>query len=868
MLRPGSELDGRFRVIQNFAAAANSIALAEELTGGQKVWLVLLSLSASAAELAAGLEQQARFGLGVPGLARAVASGVDGGLAFAAFAAPASGSVAGALGSAWSLLRVATLARRIAAALGPLHDQGIAHGLVCAELVAEATQGDVLFGFGVAALATRFGAPGEASQLLPPQYRAPELRNALLPPTPASDMYALGELVRALLSPAETPGAERASASCQGATAVEGLLAQAMNAQPRARLADVRAFAAELERIAESTAMAPSSPPAFDGAGQTAPVVLGAVEQVSSSVATSAAEQTWSPAALDAAALSLEQAAWSPTADSPSTTSGAAEPELEHAPFEHAPSPSPPSPSPPLGFVPAPTYTAQSSSRANVITLVLVLSGFLLMIGGVIGATAFAIRHARPHAARHATTRHVPPSVVVPRPTIPGPGDDDPEPSLPPAAAPTKKHALAREAIKHAPLVPPGVGPSSFPEEARAALPVLGSEPIWGTRRAPLTWVLFGDLDCPHTRHIWRALEAAKTTFGDDLRIVFRHRPLHEHPYALQAARTLAGLARERGSSAFFAALHKIAQDDVGLTDERLQAHLSAAGYANLDLSELARVGERIVADDLELAGQFAVRSTPLSFMNGTSVEGERTPNELERLLLDERRATTWALAAGAAAKDLYVTRTRGNLIGVGEQGAARDCVPVSGSPARGPADALVTLVEFSDFECPYCKQAEPTLKALLARYPRDLRLVWKDYPLPQHKAARLLANFAADAGTRGSNAGFWTVHDGLFARAGAVDDGVLSELAGTAGLDGALLLIAARAGVHEAAIRADMALGERLGVNGTPTFFANGRRIQGALALDQFDALIRAELGSAQRIVLHGVARDKVYGLVCESDD
>ena len=72
---------------------------------------------------------------------------------------------------------------------------------------------------------------------------------------------------------------------------------------------------------------------------------------------------------------------------------------------------------------------------------------------------------------------------------------------------------------------------------------------------------------------------------------------------------------------------------------------------------------------------------------------------------------------------------------------------------------------------------------------------------------------------------------------------------------------------MHDAAIQTDLALGERLSVNGTPTFFANGRRIQGALALDQFDALIRTELTSAERIVSRGVARDKVYRLVCEGD-
>jgi protein-disulfide isomerase len=176
-----------------------------------------------------------------------------------------------------------------------------------------------------------------------------------------------------------------------------------------------------------------------------------------------------------------------------------------------------------------------------------------------------------------------------------------------------------------------------------------------------------------------------------------------------------------------------------------------------------------------------------------------------------------------------------------------------------------VTLVEFSDFECQYCKRVEPTLKLLLARYPKHLRLVWKDYPLPQHKSAQLLANFAADALRRGSGSGFWAVHDGIFAEPAAPDDGVLGALAGKAGLDGALLLISAHAGAHDVAIRADMKLGQKLGVNGTPTFFANGRRIEGALPLERFEALIQEELRTAQRIVAHGTASRDVYGLVCD---
>ena len=113
MLASGLVVAGRFRVLRNFGPAADSIALAEDLRGGERLWLVQVPVSASAAQVELTLEQQARFALGVPGLARAVASGVDAGAAFLAFVAPLSGSVADALGEPWPRSRVAAFALRV-----------------------------------------------------------------------------------------------------------------------------------------------------------------------------------------------------------------------------------------------------------------------------------------------------------------------------------------------------------------------------------------------------------------------------------------------------------------------------------------------------------------------------------------------------------------------------------------------------------------------------------------------------------------------------------------------------------------------------------------------------------------------------------
>jgi protein-disulfide isomerase len=823
MLASGSVIGGRFRVLRVLAPAPCSVALAETPDAAGQYWLVEVVLSVGEVALREALDRHGRFALGIPGLARPVASGVAPGTAFLAFSAPASGSVAEAHTAAWPAERVAALGSRIAAALGPLHDQGIAHGCVLPELVVEAAQGDVLFGFGVAAVATAFGAAGEASQLVPPAYRAPELRASLVPPTPASDVFALAVLLRSLLSlPAAAEGNVPLSSE------LGAWFARAETPEPRAR-PEVRAFAAQFAELALR-----ASTPLVTVPAVTAP-------------------------ALDVTASDV------PMSDVPVSAPPA--PPLPLVPPMAMPVPMPDAFREPV-FAPP---SAASTRRSGLIALLVVATGFVLMIGAVIGAIAYATHRAAVLAkslSSVAASPAIKPSPGVPAPTprvpaAPSEVDEPPlrEPTPDVGLSPPEKHAPR----PHAPMVAPGVGLRSFPEEARVALPIAGSEPIWGTRNAALTWVFFGDLDCPYTRRAWRVLEVVKASFGDDLRIVFRHRPLREHPNAERAARVLAGLGRRKGSQAFFDVLHRVMQGEEGLSDERLSTELAAAGFADLKLAELARAGEAAVLADQQLAGQFAVKSTPFSFLNGQAVDGERSFAELQKLLSDEQHSATWLTAAGVPASSLYATRTASNLIGVGDPVEARSCVPIAASPTRGPADALVTLVEFADFECPYCRGAEPALKALLAHYPKTLRVVWKDYPLPQHKSAMLLANFAADAHRRGRNSGFWAVHDGLMALPDAPDDGALGVLAGKAGLDGALVLISAHNGVHDAEIRAEMALGQKLGVAGTPTFFANGRRIDGALPLARFEALIQEELKTAQRIVARGTAPKDVYRLACD---
>jgi protein-disulfide isomerase len=154
---------------------------------------------------------------------------------------------------------------------------------------------------------------------------------------------------------------------------------------------------------------------------------------------------------------------------------------------------------------------------------------------------------------------------------------------------------------------------------------------------------------------------------------------------------------------------------------------------------------------------------------------------------------------------------------------------PPGDSPVRGPADAPVTIVEFGDFECPYCKEDEPTVKKVLAAYPTQVKLVYKELPLDIHPKAKQKAIVAECMGAQGK---FW--HDRFFTgatpkevREGA-DQGKLNACISQGG---------------EGQVEKDLALAKKLGMATTPSFVIDGIRIGGSLGFGQFKILIDAEL-------------------------
>ena len=162
------------------------------------------------------------------------------------------------------------------------------------------------------------------------------------------------------------------------------------------------------------------------------------------------------------------------------------------------------------------------------------------------------------------------------------------------------------------------------------------------------------------------------------------------------------------------------------------------------------------------------------------------------------------------------------------------------GDPSTGDAAAPIQLVEFSDFECPFCRQLEPVLGQLRAKYQGRLRLVWKDFPLPIHGQARGAAEAARCAADQ---ARFWEFHDALFANQQALGPDDLTRHATTTGLDIDRFRTCVNGGAHRSEITADLEEGARQGVEATPTVFVNGRAVIGAQPIDVYEKVIDEEL-------------------------
>jgi protein-disulfide isomerase len=180
--------------------------------------------------------------------------------------------------------------------------------------------------------------------------------------------------------------------------------------------------------------------------------------------------------------------------------------------------------------------------------------------------------------------------------------------------------------------------------------------------------------------------------------------------------------------------------------------------------------------------------------------------------------------------------------------------------PIRGPEDAAITIVEFGDFECPFCASVNPTIETLFRDYGQRVRLVWRHNPLSFHKQAGVAAQAAAEAFAQGGSAAFWKMHALILENQKALTRPDLERHARQIGLDLDRFRRALDTQAHQAIIEQDLQLAERLGVRSTPAFFVNGLPLTGAQPLDRWKLVIDHELERVDELLRAGTPSANLY--------
>lgn len=410
----------------------------------------------------------------------------------------------------------------------------------------------------------------------------------------------------------------------------------------------------------------------------------------------------------------------------------------------------------------------------------------------------------------------------------------------------------------------------------RFKIPVTDGQPSKGPKDALVTIVEFSEFQCPFCARVLPTMKEVTETYGDKVRIVWRNNPLAFHNNAGPAA-ALAMEAYAQGGNEKFWQLHDILfENQKALDRAQLEQYAQKVG---LDMDKVRKALDegthsKTIAADQAVASQFGANGTPYFFINGRQLRGAM-PFAAFKAHIDQELATAETLLKqGVKKEQMYATLTKDGLTKAAAPEAQKPAaqpgqpdpnaiykVPLTGDePQKGPDDALVTIVEFSDFECPFCGRVEPTLKQIQDKYGDDVRIVWMNNPLPFHQNAKAAANAALEAKAQKGDDGFWAMHAKMFADQRNLTVDNLQQMAKAAGLNAAKVKKAIEEDKYAKTIQAEQTLANTLGARGTPAFFINGRNLRGAQPLASFTTLIDEELSKAKALVEKGTPKSKVY--------
>ncbi|MFK7990797.1 MAG: DsbA family protein [Sandaracinaceae bacterium] len=433
-------------------------------------------------------------------------------------------------------------------------------------------------------------------------------------------------------------------------------------------------------------------------------------------------------------------------------------------------------------------------------------------------------------------------------------------------------------------MLPEGPGPWAEASVDRVRVPAAGS-PARGAADPLVTIVLFSDFQCSYCRNVRPVIDRLLEAYPDTVRVHFRHLPLPFHEHAELAAMATVEAREQAGDAGFWRMHDRLFEFPDALDVDNLIGHAAAIGLdaERMRIALRGRVHADVLEEDLGLADRAGADGTPTFFVNGRPVRGA-LPFEEFRMVVDrELDLARQAMDTGVPRARIYEAAMRDAMAEAPrepeperERAPAPEgrrvldpdaiyAVPVEGAPRMGPLSAPVTLVIFSDFECPFCRRVLPTLAALRERFPDQIRFVFRNNPLPFHPNAEMAAAAALEAFAQQGDEGFWAMHDRLFGEDASLRFDDLVSYASALGLDLGRFTAALENGTHESTLEADAALAARLGARGTPAFFINGRFISGAQPLPRFVSLVEDGIARADAARQRGVPAEGVYAALIE---
>ncbi len=407
-----------------------------------------------------------------------------------------------------------------------------------------------------------------------------------------------------------------------------------------------------------------------------------------------------------------------------------------------------------------------------------------------------------------------------------------------------------------------------------ATIPIDRFDPSLGDRASAVTVLMFAD----PAREEGAALAAISRAVAQNVptvRVVWKLMP-GEGEASRLVSTTAQAVFNLAGHDAFFNFIDEVVKKK-DRSDGEIVALAATATSAQKDVVIAERASARVLEKlerDRKAAEALKIALAPEILVNGVNIRADVSPDQVVSYVKEQDAAAK--KTASADPKALYdelatAGRARMQQQGQGEEEAPYNDtlvwnVPVGTSPVQGPNDALVTIVDFADFECPYCSRVEPTFAEIRKVYGDKVRFVWKHEPLPFHASAIPAAMLSLEARAQKGDAGFWKAHDAMLADQEHLDNDSLEALADKLGLDVAKVKNAIKTRKYQPEVDRDVELAQDVEASGTPHLFVNGRRFVGAQPFEKLKPAIDEEIARGEALIKKGIKGNKVYEHILKS--